>query len=118
MGLEPHLIGVRILHPDRSIRIFPRCITVREAARLHGYPDWFRLHATKWHGFRQIGNSVPPPLARAVAANVIKALASRGQPRLEVPYGDESLRVLTPSGATEFFGLQKNPIDQRQRKSA
>ncbi|HEY9702998.1 MAG TPA: DNA cytosine methyltransferase, partial [Allocoleopsis sp.] len=32
----------------------PRCITVREAARLHSYPDWFRFHVTKWHGFRQI----------------------------------------------------------------
>ena len=30
-----------------------RCITVREMARLHGFPDWFRFHATKWHGARQ-----------------------------------------------------------------
>lgn len=37
-----------------------RCITVREMARLHGFPDWFRFHATKWHGARQIGNAVPP----------------------------------------------------------
>jgi DNA (cytosine-5)-methyltransferase 1 len=51
-----------------------RCITVREMARLHGFPDWFRLHATKWHGARQIGNSVPPPLARAVAGEIVKAL--------------------------------------------
>ncbi len=27
-----------------------RCISVREMARLHGFPDWFRFHATKWHG--------------------------------------------------------------------
>lgn len=53
---------------------FPRCITVREMARLHGYPDWFRFHVTKWHGARQIGNSVPPPLARTVAGAVIQAL--------------------------------------------
>jgi DNA (cytosine-5)-methyltransferase 1 len=45
----------RPIHP-----FSPRCITVREAARLHSYPDWFRFHVTKWHGFRQIGNSVPP----------------------------------------------------------
>ena len=36
-----------------------RCVTVREMARLHGFPDWFRPHATKWHGARQIGNAVP-----------------------------------------------------------
>lgn len=35
-----------------------RCITVREMARLHGFPDWFRFHSTKWHGARQIGNAV------------------------------------------------------------
>jgi DNA (cytosine-5)-methyltransferase 1 len=60
----------RPIHPDT-----PRCITVREAARIHSYPDWFRLHATKWHGFRQIGNSVPPLLGRAVAGQVPGAAA-------------------------------------------
>ena len=59
----------RPIHP-----ITPRCITVREAARLHSYPDWFRFHATKWHGFRQIGNSVPPLLAQAIAKEIIQAL--------------------------------------------
>ena len=43
-------------------------------ARLHGFPDWFRFNATKWHGARQIGNAVPPPLARAIAGGVIDAL--------------------------------------------
>lgn len=58
----------RPVHP-----IYPRCLTVREAARLHSYPDWFRFHVTKWHGFRQIGNSVPPLLARAVAQQIFDA---------------------------------------------
>jgi len=52
---------------------YNRCVTVREMARLHGYPDWFRFHSTKWHGARQIGNSVPPPMARAVAEELLKA---------------------------------------------
>jgi DNA (cytosine-5)-methyltransferase 1 len=47
-----------------------RCVTVREMARLHGFPDWFRFHETKWHGARQIGNAVPPPLARAIAGEL------------------------------------------------
>lgn len=59
----------RPIHP-----ITPRCITVREAARLHSFPDWFRFHATKWHGFRQVGNSVPPLLAKAIAREIIRAL--------------------------------------------
>jgi DNA (cytosine-5)-methyltransferase 1 len=59
----------RPIHPVKS-----RVITVREAARLHGYPDWFRFHATNWHGHRQVGNSVPPPLARAAGQALIAAL--------------------------------------------
>lgn len=59
----------RPIHPFQN-----RCVTVREAARLHSFPDWFSFHATKWHSFRQIGNSVPPRLARAVAQSVLQAL--------------------------------------------
>ncbi len=61
--------AVRPIHPAQ-----PRCITVREAARLHSFPDWFGFDPTKWHGFMQIGNSVPPSLARAVARSVMAAL--------------------------------------------
>ena len=67
----------RPIHPHT-----PRCITVREAARLHSYPDWFRFHVTKWHGFRQIGNSVPPLLARAVARQVAAALPKSLRPTM------------------------------------
>jgi DNA (cytosine-5)-methyltransferase 1 len=44
----------------------PRVITPREAARLQGFPDWFRFHPTKWHAFRGIGNSVSPFVAEAL----------------------------------------------------
>lgn len=55
----------RPIHPDS-----PRCITAREAARIHSLPDWFQFHGTRWHDFRQIGNSVPPFLANAVASEL------------------------------------------------
>jgi DNA (cytosine-5)-methyltransferase 1 len=61
----------RPIHPED-----PRCITVREAARLHSYPDWFNFDPTRWHAFRQIGNSVPPRLARCVAAQIKAACPS------------------------------------------
>jgi DNA (cytosine-5)-methyltransferase 1 len=64
----------RPIHPFQN-----RCITVREAARLHSFPDWFQFHPTKWHGFRQIGNSVPPLLARAIAQAVRLALEKSRQ---------------------------------------
>lgn len=53
--------AVRPIHPTQ-----PRVITPREAARLQGFPDWFLLPQTKWHSFRQIGNSVSPLVAEAV----------------------------------------------------
>lgn len=85
----------RPIHPKR-----PRVISVREAARLHGYPDWFRFSAAKWHGFRQVGNSVCPPLAKAIAESVRDDL---GLPQVRPTGGrlrlvDASL-LLVPSGA-------------------
>jgi len=66
----------RPIHPFQD-----RCITVREAARLHSFPDWFCFHRTKWHGFRQIGNSVPPLLARAVAKRIRDVIVGEGRRR-------------------------------------
>ncbi|RMB08105.1 DNA cytosine methyltransferase [Eilatimonas milleporae] len=44
----------------------PRVITVREAARLQGFPDWFVFHPAKWHSFRMIGNSVSPIVSQKI----------------------------------------------------
>lgn len=96
---------------------YPRCITVREMARLHGFPDWFRFHATKWHGARQIGNSVPPPLARAIASSIIQALAIEAtRPKEPVGLGDTALLYMEMSEAAEHFGV-KAPNGKRDRKS-
>lgn len=95
----------------------PRCITVREMARLHGFPDWFRFHETKWHGARQIGNAVPPPLARAVASEIIKAIGVEpSRPRKIVELGDPKLLRLDMSQASRFWGVEV-PIAKRDRKS-
>ena len=95
----------------------PRCVTVREMARLHGFPDWFRLHATKWHGARQIGNAVPPPLARVVGAAVLRALGKLpSRPVRTVELGDPTLLYLEMSEAAEHFGV-KAPSSKRDRKS-
>jgi DNA (cytosine-5)-methyltransferase 1 len=57
--------AVRPLHPGKG-----RVITVREAARLQGFPDWFVFHPTKWHSFRMIGNSISPFLSNALLARI------------------------------------------------
>lgn len=48
-----------------------RCITVREAARLQSFPDDFIFYGTKSNQMLQVGNAVPPKLARELA-KVIK----------------------------------------------
>ena len=102
----------RPIHP-----IFPRVITVREAARLHSYPDWFRFHTTKWHGFRQIGNSVPPLLGRAVASQIMAALGlTPEKPKLVLQTGDMRLLTFQMWQASQHFGVAKNVIAQRTRK--
>ncbi|MBD2138303.1 DNA cytosine methyltransferase [Anabaena sp. FACHB-1237] len=104
----------RPIHP-----FIPRCITVREAARLHSYPDWFRFHPTKWHGFRQIGNSVPPLLAQAVATEIIKVLDIQPvKPQIVQDLGDELLLTLDMSEGAKHFGVSPHVIEPRTRKSS
>lgn len=94
-----------------------RCVTVREMARLHGFPDWFRFHATKWHGARQIGNAVPPPLAHAIATAVTGVFGlCAGRPEQSIDLGDTALLYMEMSEAAEYFGVVP-PIGRRDRKS-
>lgn len=51
-----------------------RTISVREAARLQGFPDGFVFRGTMNPAFRQIGNAAPPLLVRAIAAHMLTAL--------------------------------------------
>ncbi|WP_244481040.1 DNA cytosine methyltransferase [Methylobacterium sp. Leaf102] len=56
-----------------------RPISVREAARLQSFPDGFRFAGTMNPAFRQIGNAVPPLLAKAVATSVMSQLCGNRQ---------------------------------------
>lgn len=59
----------RYIHPTQN-----RVISLREAARLHSIPDEFEFVGCPLHIARQIGNSVPPALGRAVARQVFRLL--------------------------------------------
>jgi len=63
--------AVRPIHPTAH-----RVITPREAARLQGFPDWFQFAPSKWHSFRQIGNSVSPILAETILTIIYSRLQS------------------------------------------
>jgi DNA (cytosine-5)-methyltransferase 1 len=66
--------SVRPIHPEEA-----RVITVREAARLQGFPDDFRFHPTMWHSFRMIGNSVSPIISRAIFSTIINRVDIKKQ---------------------------------------
>ena len=57
----------RFTHP-----FLDRAITVREAARIQSFPDSFHFFGTKTSQMKQVGNAVPPRLAKAVALAIIE----------------------------------------------
>ena len=61
--------ALRPIHPT-----LPRVITIREAARLQSFPDYVTFSPIKKWAYQQIGNAVPPLLARAVAEYVMESL--------------------------------------------
>lgn len=70
----------RPIHPFED-----RVLTTRECARLQSFPDWYLFHPTKWHGNQQVGNAVPPLLARAVGLHVCQTLELELGPRSRGP---------------------------------
>jgi DNA (cytosine-5)-methyltransferase 1 len=69
--------GYGFIHPHQ-----PRTITVREAARLQTFPDWFRFAGPPSLAFKQIGNAVPPLLGEHLG----KAVALSLEAGKAVPY--------------------------------
>lgn len=50
-------------------------LTLRMAARIQGFPDWWEFSGRKTHAYRQIGNAFPPPVAKSVGQEIYSALA-------------------------------------------
>lgn len=66
-----------VVNVRKSMWIHPvldRAVSIREAARLQTFPDNFVFEGTKDSQYQQIGNAVPPYLARAIAKSVIAVL--------------------------------------------
>lgn len=65
--------GLRHIHPDSKQA---RSITVREAARLQGFPDDYEFVGTQADAYKMIGNAVPPIFSKKLAEAVYKLLFS------------------------------------------
>lgn len=105
--------------PDRGSYSAPRpihhvhnrVISVREAARLHGFPDWFRFTAAKWHGFRQVGNAVCPPLAKAIAEAVRDGLdLERVAPVDALELGPPGLLTVSSGAGRKAAGTRRRTV--------
>ena len=51
-----------------------RTLTMREMARLQGFPEDFKIARYKTNGFKQFGNSVPVPVVKMILKEIIKVL--------------------------------------------
>ena len=75
LRLEPNAPSGTVVNVRKSMWIHPtldRAVTVREAARLQSFPDYFEFVGTKDAQYQQVGNAVPPLLAKGIAEHLLK----------------------------------------------
>ena len=67
------------IHPEQM-----RTISIREAARIQSFPDWFAFEGGYTDQYDQVGNAVPPLLAKAVGIGIRCVMAGERGPNMQV----------------------------------
>ena len=91
-----------VVNVRKSMWIHPvkhRALSVREAARLQTFPDSFVFYGTKDSQYQQVGNAVPPILARAIAEHLCEYLDGK---KAVISYLEEHGSVKTVEFADAF----------------
>ena len=93
---DPNKTQGRVLHPDQ-----PRVLSERESARAQGFPDTYEFSCSSSASrYRQIGNAVPPPLAKQLGLKILEAM---GSSVVEMGSSEES--------------SEESPLARRKRRS-
>lgn len=86
-----------------------RTISVREAARLQSFPDGFVFTGAMNQAFRQIGNAVPPLMARAIATVIMTTIQpvpiARPTQQLPRKTSVEAATVVTTGQSPDYTGI-------------
>lgn len=61
-------------HSNYFHPLYNRIPTIRESARLQSFPDSFEFQGPRGSKYRQVGNAVPPLLAKAIADEILRIL--------------------------------------------
>jgi DNA (cytosine-5)-methyltransferase 1 len=80
-------------HPEQD-----RTITIREAARLQGFPDSFVFHGDRTSQYEQVGNAVPAQLSEAIASEIRHCLSGQLGERLRAPFRRRPIAFLGTHG--------------------
>jgi DNA (cytosine-5)-methyltransferase 1 len=80
-------------HPEQN-----RTITIREAARLQGFPDSFVFHGLRSSQYDQVGNAVPVQLAEAIGWEIRRCLDGQLGERLRLPFRRRPVPFLGTNG--------------------
>ncbi|KAH1205842.1 DNA (cytosine-5)-methyltransferase CMT2 [Glycine max] len=98
-----------VLHPEQD-----RVLTIREFARLQGFPDYYRFYGTVKERYCQIGNAVAVPVSRALgyALGLACRKLNGNEPLVTLPSKFSHSNYLQLSKCV--FGNTSNEVNSRQ----
>ena len=88
----------------------PRKLTPREAARLQGFPDTYKLPVSDMQVYKQFGNSVAVPVIKALAKEIDKALKTLKQKKTSDLSNIDIDKIKADSVKTVMLNLKKEVV--------